>query len=338
MPRQRGVRFEAGNGQPCHECFDANVGDVRRREGIVVVEMKICVLKYEGASFEQYCNLGDDIQSMAAARLLPRVDGYVARDHLDKVQEPCIVSMNGYFMGEANWPPSPNVVPIFFAFHIAPAWEHVVCSPKGIEYLKRHAPIGCRDRGTVAILEKHGVEAYYSGCVTLTFDRREQEPQNGQVFVVGGGSRYVGVVPRAVRKHAIHVNQARVQLPHLALDVRKQLAKHLLDTYRERASLVITSKIHCAMPCITMGVPVVFLYDKKKRDDYRVEIIRDFLPINYVGESLLDQKLMNRIASRDIDWNPAPVDIEKRKAEIKAGYSAAFARAERRFLEQFGSV
>lgn len=298
--------------------------------------MKIFLLKYEGKSFEGTFNLGDDIQSMAAGRLLPRVDGYVARDRLNEVNEPCVVSMNGYFMGEANWPPSPLIEPIFFAFHIAPKWERVVCSPCGIEYLKRHQPIGCRDRGTVAILHKYGVEAYYSGCVTLTFDRRSVEPENGRVFIVGGSSKdFLSVVPREIRDDAILVNQAKVELPFIEWPVRQRLAENLLATYRDRASLVITSKIHCAMPCVAMGIPVVFVYNQRKISDYRVEIIRDYVKINYVGESFLHRKIVNRFASGNIDWRPAPLDIEKRKGEIRAGYLEAFERAQVRFAQRF---
>lgn len=298
--------------------------------------MKIFLLKYEGKSFEGTFNLGDDIQSIAASRLLPRVDGYVPRDRLHEVDEPCIVSMNGYFMGEPNWPPSPLIEPIFFAFHIAPKWERVVCSPNGVEYLKRHQPIGCRDRGTVAILHKHGVEAYYSGCVTLTFDRRDAAPENGRVFIVGGSNKdFATVVPPEIRKDAILVNQSKVELPFIEWEVRRPLAENLLATYRERASLVITSKIHCAMPCIAMGIPVIFMYNQRKISDYRVEIIRDYVKINYVGESFMHRKVVNRFAGGRIDWQPAPLDIEVRKAEIRAGYRDALKRAQARFAKRF---
>jgi hypothetical protein len=42
-------------------------------------------------------------------------------------------------------------------------------------------------------------------------------------------------------------------------------AKALLDRYA-RASLVITSRIHCALPCLGLGTPVLFIengYDRK---------------------------------------------------------------------------
>ena len=41
---------------------------------------------------------------------------------------------------------------------------------KGIAYLKKHAPIGCRDKFTVQILNEKGIDAYFTGCLTLTLD------------------------------------------------------------------------------------------------------------------------------------------------------------------------
>ncbi|MHB9292886.1 hypothetical protein Holit_01999 [Hollandina sp. SP2] len=45
-------------------------------------------------------------------------------------------------------------------------------SPAGIKYLKKHEPIGCRDYGTVKLLGKYGINAYFSGCLTLTLGRK----------------------------------------------------------------------------------------------------------------------------------------------------------------------
>ena len=299
--------------------------------------MKIYALKYEGSSFSKSFNVGDDIQSIAAARLLPRLDGFISRDHLDKVASPCIVSMNGFFMGEPNWPPSQYVIPIFFAFHIAPDWEKIICSPEGLRYLKEHQPVGCRDRGTVEILRKYGVEAYYSGCVTLTFDRRPSPPANGQIFITGGANKgFTALIPKKIRQNAFLVNQGKVQLPYMPSVTKQIIAKHLLDTYRDHAKLVITSKIHCAMPCLAMGIPVVFLYNIRKKDDYRIQIVGDYLPINYVGESFVHRTFLRAVYQKKIDWNPAPVNIESRKNEIRDGYQASLNRAMETFNRKFG--
>lgn len=299
--------------------------------------MKILALEYSGYKFDEAFNLGDDIQTIAACNALGHVDGRVSRERLNRVDEPCIVCLNGFFMGSNNWPPSDFVIPIFFSFHISPKFESVICSPKGLEYLRRFQPIGCRDSGTVAILHKHGVEAYYSKCLTLTFDRRTEVPRAGKVYVVGVNKRIARSIPEHLRRNAITVNQSKIQLPDVPTDVKLALANGLLDTYRSQASLVITSKIHCAMPCIAMGIPVVFLYDRLKKDDYRVNIIKDLSVINYLGESWIAEKLINPRLSRNIDWAPSPVDMEDEKNKIRTRFAEAVGFARQRYRAAFGA-
>ncbi len=293
--------------------------------------MNIYTIEYSGASFENWANLGDDIQSLAAKKLLPRVDGGISREGLTSTDKAGVLSMNGYFLGACEWPPAPGIEPFFFAFHVTPGSLAKVCSPTGIEYLKKFQPIGCRDRGTMEHMQAHGLEAFYSKCVTLTLPRRTQAPANGKVFMVGLSKGGESAVPRAIRKKAVLVDQAKLRLPFLSPQAKEMISQDLLDTYAREASLVITSKIHCAMPCIAMGIPVVFLYDDKCRDDYRVGIIADLIGINYVGETLFARKFSNRLRSKQIDWTPESKDIEAEKLAIKTGYLEAFERAAQRY-------
>jgi hypothetical protein len=55
--------------------------------------MKIFTLAYTGAKLDYRINLGDEIQSIAASRLLPHVDGAVSRESLHLVKDPCVVSL-----------------------------------------------------------------------------------------------------------------------------------------------------------------------------------------------------------------------------------------------------
>lgn len=293
--------------------------------------MKIYTIEYSGKSFEDWANLGDDIQSIAAKKLLPHVDGGISREKLRQPAEPGVLSMNGYFLGGCEWPPAPELTPIFFAFHMTPGSVARICSPEGIAYLKKHEPIGCRDRGTMEILQRHGIEAFYSKCVTLTLPRREREPEKGRIYMVGLSKGAESAVPRSIRRRAVVVDQAKLRLPDLTPGLKEEISQHLLDTYSRTASLVITSKIHCAMPCIAMGIPVVFLYDKNKKEDYRVGIIGDLIGIQYVGESRLDRLVLNRLRSMKIDWKPKSLDFKAEKETIRQGYLAAFDRAVMRF-------
>lgn len=296
---------------------------------------KTCVLEYTGTVFERFFNLGDDIQTLAVSRLLPQVDGYVSREGLNKVNERCIVPINGFFMNTDNWPPSAEVKPVFFSLHVTPQSQKTICSPEGVAYLKKWQPIGCRDRGTMAALAAHGIDVFYSKCVTLTLPRRSKEPENGQVFIAGLSKTAQLAIPKKIRKESITVDQAKVRLPITNTNLKLNLAEELLKQYRDRAKLVITSKIHCAMPCIAMGIPVVFLYDDAKRDDYRVKIIEDLVGINYVKDKGMMARFYNASASNKINWAPGAIDIEHIKESIRGEFNQALERTIKRAYEGY---
>lgn len=297
--------------------------------------MKIYALSYTGHKLDYRINLGDNIQSIAASRLLPSFDGYVSRESLNRINEPCIVSLNGYFMASNNWPPSDNVIPIPFAFHISPSYEKVICSKEGINFLKEHQPIGCRDKGTAEVLKKYGVEAYYSKCVTLTLDSREAVPKNGKVYVVGINKNLQKIIPKSTLKDSIYVEQSKIELPNVPDHKKVELAEHLLEEFKNNASLVITNRIHCAMPCIAMGIPVIFLFNRRKKTDYRVHIIEDLVGINYINESLLFSNAIAKYYSNKINWSPTAIDIQAEKKAIKSAYLEALSRAKDRYNIKF---
>ena len=84
-----------------------------------------------------------------------------------------------------------------------------------------------------------------------------------------------------------------------------------------------------------MGIPVVFLFNSRKKSDYRVHIIEDLVGINYVNESLLSFKLIAKYYSKKINWTPASLDIEDEKARIKAAYLNAFETAKKTYYKRF---
>src|SRR6056297_854863 len=132
--------------------------------------MKYAVLSYiEGRNTY---NLGDHVQSIAASRFLPRVDFYLNREELARYDGPPVkVIMNGWFTHNSNnWMPSPAIKPLFVSFHINELAKRDFASSSSIDYLKAHEPIGCRDHETKEFLLSNGVDAYFTGCLTLTLD------------------------------------------------------------------------------------------------------------------------------------------------------------------------
>lgn len=139
--------------------------------------MKFGLLTYE--ENKNTYNVGDYIQSLAAAQYLPRVDAYVNREKLaDYRGEKMKMILNGWFTHNTkNWIPSEDIEPLFISFHINNTASKNMLSPEGVAYLKKHEPIGCRDKFTVTLLQEKGIEAYFSGCLTLTLDSYKKDPQ-----------------------------------------------------------------------------------------------------------------------------------------------------------------
>ena len=53
-----------------------------------------------------------------------------------------------------------------------------------IKWLNEYAPVGCRDTGTVEFFKSIGVEAYFSGCPTLTYTRRKDIPRQNYILLI----------------------------------------------------------------------------------------------------------------------------------------------------------
>ena len=90
--------------------------------------------------------------------------------------------------------------------------------------------------------------------------------------------------------------------------------------------MVITSKLHCAMPCLAMGIPVVFI---GKPDDYRTQILRDMgleiqpyrlpksRPLRLFKWALYEMLGLGYV--RKNIWNPNVLDIEAEKSRFVHG-------------------
>jgi hypothetical protein len=98
---------------------------------------------------------------------------WIYRDLISDAQKPdgvdeVVIIMNQWWMhavGDSyHFPPPSWVVPIFVSFHVAQLG--MLNNTMTVDYLKKWAPIGCRDLATTGILRKRGINAYFSGCLS----------------------------------------------------------------------------------------------------------------------------------------------------------------------------
>lgn len=285
-------------------------------------------MRYASFKYDRSRNLGDEIQTLATEQHLPRVDTRIDRDSLASFEsdEKHVVIFQGWFSMSPDecFPPSDAIVPVFIGFHVTPTFgsREYLTSGASLDYLKAHAPIGCRDDGTRRLLERAGVPAYTTHCLTLTLPTREREPRKGKVFIVDGDDL---PIPRALRRRAIRVtHDSAVPL----LDGPKSAAaRSLLDAYRDQARLVITTKLHCALPCLAMGIPVVF-FGEDPDVDYRLGILRDLgVPIaRKRPRSRRVSKACRRLGAvrslwrlwsiLSVDWDPQPLDLDLERTQL----------------------
>jgi len=88
-------------------------------------------------------------------------------------------------------------------FHMTREAEPVYA--RHVDYLRRHQPIGCRDRATYNLVRSWGLEAYLSLCCTLTFPTRPARPASPGFVLC---DLQEGLLRRSIRKQAIRVSHS----------------------------------------------------------------------------------------------------------------------------------
>jgi exopolysaccharide biosynthesis predicted pyruvyltransferase EpsI len=269
------------------------------------------------------CNLGDHIQIIAQLNLLKKhgvvPSIYFDRDFgdfgqggcLDRYENDVLLVMNGWHkVGNQGWPPSDKLVPIITGFHIRPhRWKNAT-SKENLKYLETHSSIGCRDEFTKNLLESHGIECHLSNCLTTTFEKRESSEAQTQTYVVSAESDWFDILPSYIRNECEYINHYTKTTDFSSNMIDAEM---LLSKYRKSAKLVITTLLHCALPCIAMGIPVVVFYPNSQEKPMNTDVQR---------MSTLS-KLVKCHSFKDhasVNWNPSTVSIEDTKCELKLSF------------------
>lgn len=252
-----------------------------------------------GILFANTTNLGDDVQTIAQMQFIPKdaKTFIVDRENLNKEKRRCNVIMNGWWMhNDENFPPHRNVKPLYIAFHIE---KKGLVSPKAIKHYQKHEPIGCRDLHTMRLLKKKGVDAYFSGCLTLTLKNPFPNPIRDKIYIVdahlsskvtypwGSNDLLQKLIPQHIRDQAEYIEH---EIPD-SLDKNDMYARqkfvedNLLRKYAS-AKLVITSRLHCALPCVAYNTPVILLFSGLHTDN-RYGGLKDYIH----GYSSIDDKV-----------------------------------------------
>jgi hypothetical protein len=151
-------------------------------------------IKYGIIYYKDTDNIGDDIQTYAALKLMPRVDYIIDRENIDSFypdkEEMVLTIMNGWYMHhKSNFMLSPYIYPIPISMHFSA--NDLYTSPgykfldgKAKELFEPYFPIGCRDKNTEKVLKDMNIPCYYSGCLTLTINPIKKRVKKSYICAV----------------------------------------------------------------------------------------------------------------------------------------------------------
>ena len=181
--------------------------------------------------------------------------------------------MNGWFLHRPfRWPPHPRFRPLLTSFHLDAfrprrnPWRRTAAdallSERGAEWLRGQGTIGARDPATQRWLRQRGIDSEYSGCLSLTLQRPDV-PKGELIVACDLPEPLLAHLARRTRHEPIAVSHVDVATCGTAARMAK--AEALLALYAS-AKAVVTTRLHCALPCLAMGTPVLFIPNPRERD------------------------------------------------------------------------
>lgn len=176
---------------------------------------------------------------------------------------PIWLPISGWFMhpkteGNFAFPFADNIRPIFLGMHIN---RPQMLTDEAVAYLRKYAPIGARDYHTADLLAANGVDAFFSGCPTLSLDEIFGRPAaNGRKGKFRGA--HASKKDLSGLTELIHMKPS---MPTWSKDKSLETAWTYIETY-QNAEHVETPLLHGYLPCRAMNTPVTFVNPKRDTD------------------------------------------------------------------------
>lgn len=213
-----------------------------------------------------YCsdNIGDDMQSLVLRRWLGYREDEILffdRDRHTFQREPRSNSIqlliNG-FIGKGALPVPDleglEIEPMFLAIHMADVNDD---NPGKLDQLRKFGPVGCRDKQALQECLQNQVPAYFGGCPTILCDPADVK-QDIDILLVDVNPRRLPALPeRRVVRYSSNMKVPK----ETPFAMRAEMCLRRWELL-SRSRLVVTSKLHAAMPALGMGRPVVFIKEE----------------------------------------------------------------------------
>jgi hypothetical protein len=275
-------------------------------------DTKHYVLYYYG-TFGNVCNIGDYFQTIATEKAIsfcqdhPCKFVYVQRNKLIEHSGGTCVMQGWYEHGDLGFLPGDDTRAIWVGTH----FTNSTCKSLSLLFKQssyRPYNVGCRDKSTLEFCREWGISSYFSRCLTLTLPKRSEEEaaKADVVYLVDCSEEIISLLPNDITTNAKIIYQRKfIREPWQPWMICREAAENLLDEYKYHAQLVITSALHCAQPCIAMGIPVIFI-NPEYNERERFSSMDGILPL-YTMQDLKNGK---------VDFNPKIIDIEALKVAM----------------------
>lgn len=267
--------------------------------------MKYANLSYHGGSIykdasNEMVNIGDIIQTLAIDYLYERMG---IKDEVIQIErgdlatydgEYVILPINCMFSGYAKdldvFAISDRIIPVFLGLAI----RGDSLSKNDITYLKRFEPIGCRDEFTFNIIKKYNIKCWLNGCMTFVLPERKEKNVDKIICVD---------VPETIKEYLPKDREVEF-LSHIQAVDRENIKQKVIEKYeyyKNNAAMIVTSRLHCASPCIAAGIPTVVVGKKFETNFFWLEKWTKL----YLEEEF-----------KEINWKVSGLDVKKEKELI----------------------
>lgn len=306
-------------------------------------------MKYGLLIYKDTDNIGDDIQSYAASQFLPRVDYVLDRENMmDFVSQDgrqVKVIMNAWYIHDKyKFCFSPYIYPLFISMHLKnfPYEDGLLIGDSYItnetqNFLKKYSPVGARDLNTKKLLDKLEITNYFSGCLTLTIKKFTDVKKSNYICAVNINNKELEILKSKTSKKIISINQDvdKGSLSKFTWEERKNKVIELLKLY-QGAELVITTKLHCALPCLALETNVLVLYDKCFDD--RMKTFKKYF--NFIDRNKFADVDISKIKNTDLylpirnNLNKMATDFINKKVEVETYDNKTFQVAKKIYDEK----
>ncbi len=205
---------------------------------------------------------------------------------------------------------SKRITPVFIALQLNTVNDSInvdefLSDEYNQQYLLKHSPIGCRDIVTHQYLKKYGIPSYVNGCMTATLPTYSGK-RGDKIILADVPDSLLPYIPDSLLKQPCEVTTQQYHFTEQEVKDYQSIyafVRSRYDYYCKNAKLVITSRLHVALPCTAFGIPVVLAKDYV---DTRFDFVEHYIPV-------YDRKQYAKI-----NWSPETVNYEPFKQQLIA--------------------